>query len=78
MYDIKELVNSLKEKYNTYLLSREQTAETCGISISTLDRLRTNALGPKYKKIGKSKNATIKYSITDVAQYILNQNIETF
>jgi predicted DNA-binding transcriptional regulator AlpA len=71
-----KMFNILLNRYNTVNLSREQVAEVLGLSSATVDRMRYEGLGPNYMKLGHSRNATIKYSLHKVVEYLFIQNIE--
>ncbi|MDD3476293.1 MAG: hypothetical protein PHI38_05445 [Sulfurimonas sp.] len=72
--DKQEIRNLIYKKYGTFLLSRQQTAEVLNKSVATIDRWKKQGLHLEYKKLGKSKNATIEYPIDSVVNYILNNN----
>lgn len=77
MQTIKELTEHLYLHSGTYLLSKKDTAKIIGVSISSLDRLKEQGVGPKYKKTGNAKNSTVKYPIQAIAEYIINNNVNT-
>jgi hypothetical protein len=70
------LVDMIKEKYGNRLLNRDEAAAALGKSTASLDKLRAQGLGPSYIKAGAC-NAQVKYSILDVAEYILSMRIMT-
>ena len=77
----KENDNKDKQYYTDYLLnkhgklglSRSETAEELGISLSFLDKLLREGIGlPNYRKIGKSKKPRIVFPIDAVASFMMN------
>lgn len=80
----KENDNKDKRYYADYLLnkhgklglSRQETADELGISLSFLDKLLKEGIGlPNYRKIGKSKKPRIVFPIDAVASFmIINSN----
>ena len=77
--------NELKDKkyYTDYLLSkhrklglsRQETADELGISLSFLDKLLREGIGlPNYRKIGKSKKPRIIFSIDSIASFMMNSS----
>lgn len=77
--------DNLKDKqyYTDYLLnkhkklglSRQETADEIGISLSFLDKLLREGIGlPNYRKIGKSKKPRIVFPIDSVASFMMNNS----
>ncbi len=77
--------NELKDKkyYTDYLLSkhrklglsRQETADELGISLSFLDKLLREGIGlPNYRKIGKSKKPRIVFPIDSIASSMMNSS----
>ncbi|MGJ0357913.1 hypothetical protein [Aliarcobacter cryaerophilus] len=77
--------NELKDKkyYTDYLLSkhrklglsRQETADELGISLSFLDKLLREGIGlPNYRKIGKSKKPRIVFPIDSIASFMMNSS----
>ena len=77
--------NNLKDKqyYADYLLnkhgklglSRQETANEIGISLSFLDKLLREGIGlPNYRKIGKSKKPRIVFPIDAIASFMMNSS----
>ncbi len=69
-----------KQYYTDYLLnkhgklglSRQETAEELGISLSFLDKLLREGVGlPNYKKIGGSKKPRIVFPIDSVVSFMM-------
>jgi len=76
--ETKELIEMLQRSYHSFELSRKQCAEVLGKSTATIDRLRANGIGPKFKKDKRSKNGRVTYPIVEVAKYIQADTIETY
>ena len=77
--------NNLNDKqyYSDYLLnkhgklglSRQETADELGISLSFLDKLLREGIGlPNYRKIGKSKKPRIVFPIDAIASFMMNDS----
>ena len=74
MTEKQQLLESLYKSYKSYQLNRKQTAKALCISTATLDRLKKAGIGPRFKKDLRSKNGSVKYTLTSVADYILNSH----
>jgi hypothetical protein len=74
----KELIRILYEVFQCFELSRKQCAKALGKSTATIDRLRANGIGPKFKKDKRSKNGRVTYPIFEVAKHMQSDIIETF
>lgn len=72
----KHMEDRIEAKYETLVLSRTQVAEILNISTSTLDRRQKNGFGLAYSKAGEAKNATVEFSIDDVAEYIISKKMK--
>jgi predicted DNA-binding transcriptional regulator AlpA len=77
-HELKELIEMLQKTYHCFELSRKQCAEVLGKSTATIDRLRSDGLGPGFKKDDRSKNGRVTYPIVEVARYIQAGTIETY
>ena len=64
------------KEYGTALLSIKQTSELTGLPIEVLKLHRKNGIGIPYKKVSKSKNAVIRYSIHDINNYVFRNSKE--
>lgn len=64
--DEKILFDTLYGKYKKVAISKKAMSQECGISVSTLDRLRKQGLGCSYIKKG---NGDIFYPLTELAKY---------
>ena len=74
----KDLFQTLFETYKKALLSRKETAEIIGVSVPTLDRLKTQCIGIEYIKAqGKGKHGTVKYPLQAIVRYLTENNVKT-
>lgn len=56
---------------NLYLTSKEAAAASCGaLSSSQLVRARMGGWGPRFLKLGSSKNAVVRYRVKDLRDWI--------
>lgn len=70
------IYQDLKSRYNKATLNKKELANEMTCSISTIDLNISKGIGPSYLKMGTAKNATIRFNIIDVAEY-LSQTIKT-
>ena len=71
--DKKYYIDYLLNKHRKLGLSRQETADELGISLSFLDKLLKEGIGlPNYKKIGKSQKPRIVFPIDSVASFMMN------
>ncbi len=69
--------NYLKEKYQKATLIKRELANEMSVSVSTINNCISKGYGiPNYSKIGDSKNASIRFNIFDVAEF-LSQTTKT-
>ena len=75
--DKKYYADYLLDKYGKLGLTRQETANELGISLSFLDKLLREGVGlPSYRKIGKTQKPRIVFTIDAIAEFmILNFNI---
>ncbi len=67
-----EEINKLDPKFKKLLaLNQKQTADALGVSSSTLESWRKNALGPEYIKSGIGKGRVL-YPKQKIAEYLQN------
>jgi len=66
----------LLNKYKKLGLTRKETANELGISLSFLDKLLREGTGlPTYRKIGNSQKPRVVFPIDSIASFmILNEN----
>jgi len=67
-----EEINKLNPKYKTLLaLNQKQTADAIGVSSSTLESWRKQAIGPSYIKQGDSnKKGRVLYPKQSIAEWL--------
>ena len=69
--DKKYYVDYLIEKYGRLGLTRQETADELGISLSFLDKLLREGVGsPNYMKIGISQKPRIVFPVDAVADFM--------
>jgi len=67
----------LNSKYKRATLGKKEMAVELGVSLSTIDLYISKNMGiPRYRKLGKSKNAKVVFNIADVADF-LSRTVET-
>ncbi|MDD3775473.1 MAG: hypothetical protein PHV08_05895 [Sulfurovaceae bacterium] len=67
----------LNSKYKRATIGKKEIAQELGVSLSTIDLYISKGMGiPRYRKLGKAKNAKVVFNIVDVAEF-LSQTIET-
>jgi len=67
--------NYLLDKHKKLGLSRQETADELGISLSFLDKLLREGIGlPNYRKIGKSKKPRIVFPIDAIASFMMDNS----
>lgn len=72
--DERIIFDSLYTKYDKLLLSKKECGRELNKSVATLDRERRLALGVQYIKTGQGN---IFYPLTEIARYIISQQIKT-
>lgn len=74
--DKKYYTDYLLNKYGKLGLTRQETANELGISLSFLDKLLKEGIGlPNYRKIGKSQKPRVVFPVDAVADFmVLNAN----
>lgn len=66
-----KILSMLEEKYGSILLTKNDLAQVMGCSLSTIDNLlKIGTNIPKHIKFGESKNASIRFCNTDVAEFL--------
>ncbi|MEA2019580.1 MAG: hypothetical protein U9N59_14160 [Campylobacterota bacterium] len=72
-----QLYTMLRDTYKKATLNKAELANEMGCSQSTLNNYISKGYGiPNYLKIGNSKNASIRFNIVDVAEF-MSQTIKT-
>ena len=70
--DKKYYVDYLLNKYCKLGLTRQETANELGISLSFLDKLLREGTGlPNYRKIGRSQKPRIVFPIDSIANFMV-------
>jgi hypothetical protein len=73
-----EIYEYLIKKYHKISLTKKELAVEMGISPGALDLYMARKVGcPKYKKLGKSKNAKVLFNVLDVAQFLSTGQVQT-
>ena len=75
--EVKELEQNIVKMLGSYILNIEQVSKLINKSPATLGRWRKFGIGPEYRKIGNTRNATIEYTARAIAEYIVNNSIKT-
>ena len=71
----KFIAELLYKRFGSLLLSKSECSLAVGKSACTLDRERQRCIGIPFIK--ESPTANVYYSITDIAQYIVDKKIQT-
>ena len=69
------LTEYIVNRYQSMILSREETSEVLSLSIPQLDRKRKRLEGPHYLKTGPS-NSKIQYLVSDIVDYLMRNRIK--
>jgi len=70
--DKKYYTDYLLNKYGKLGLTRKETADELGISLSFLDKLLREGTGlPSYRKIGKSQKPRIVFPVDSIANFMV-------
>lgn len=70
--DKKYYSDYLLNKYGKLGLTRQETADELGISLSFLDKLLREGTGlPSYRKIGRSQKPRIVFPIDSIANFMV-------
>ncbi len=73
-----EEINKINSKFKSLIaLNQKQTAETIGVSSSTLESWRREGLGPSYIKVNTGKRGRVLYPKTSIAEWLANHAIKT-
>jgi len=67
--------SSLVKKYNKEAITIKELSNELSVSVSTIHNYIARGIGiPKYKKLGKAKNAKIVFPLIEVAEFLVNTN----
>ena len=70
-----DILQILIEKYNKVTLTKGEVAEELGVSLRTIDNIIKNeTISPMPLKIGNAKNASVRFNIVDIADFIARGN----
>ncbi|PZP14697.1 MAG: hypothetical protein DI602_03765 [Aliarcobacter butzleri] len=70
--DKKYYADYLLDKYGKLGLTRQETADELGISLSFLDKLLREGVGlPNYKKIGKSQKPRVVFPVDSIVEFMI-------
>lgn len=73
------ILGNLQDKYRRATMTRQEVATELGLSLRTIDSMISKGdVLPKPIKIGKGKNAPIRFNLVDIADFIIDafDNIE--
>lgn len=71
-------INQIDPKFKKLIaLNQKQTADTIGVSSSTLEGWRKNSLGPNYIKVNAGKRGRVIYPKTAIAEWLLSHSVKT-
>lgn len=72
-----DLLQLLFNKYGKAQLTPEETAEVTGRSKIMLQKDRMAGVGLKYIKVGKQKSAKVYYPLTEIINFLDNNQVQT-
>lgn len=72
-----DLLQLLFDKYGKALLTPEETAEVTGRSKIMLQKDRMAGVGLRYVKVGKQKSAKVYYPLTEIVNFLENNQVQT-
>lgn len=73
----KELYQMLLKEYKKAALTRVEAAKVIGVSVATLDRMRSEGIGPEYIKNDARKQSAVRYPLQGLVKYLTENNIKT-
>lgn len=66
-----EEINKIDPKFKRLLaLNQKQTADSIGVSSSTLESWRKEGIGPAYKKVNNGKRGRVLYPKQAIAEFL--------
>ncbi len=71
------LLQILFNKYGKAQLNPQETAEVTGRSKIMLQKDRMAGIGLKYVKVGKEKSAKVYYPLTEIVNFLENNQVQT-
>lgn len=72
-----ELLKILFDKYGKAQLTPDETAEVTGRSKIMLQKDRMAGVGLSYVKVGKQKSAKVYYPLTEIVNFLDNNQVKT-
>ena len=73
-----EEINKINPKFKSLIaLNQKQTADSIGISSSTLESWRRDGLGPSYIKMNRGKRGRVLYPKIAIAEWLSSNFIKT-
>jgi len=76
--EVEMLTHMLFKQYGSLLLDAKKVSELIGRSEASLARDRAKAIGIPVTKTGRAAGSDrVKYSIYDIAQYVVDRKIKT-
>ncbi len=72
-----DLLQILFDKYGKIQLPPQQTAEVTGRSKIMLQKDRMAGVGLQYVKVGKGKSAKVYYPLTEIVNFLENNQVQT-
>ncbi len=71
------LLQILFNKYGKAQLNPQETAEVTGRSKIMLQKDRMAGIGLRYVKVGKEKSAKVYYPLTEIVNFLENNQVKT-
>ena len=73
-----EEINKIDEKFKKLIaLNQRQAANAIGVSSSTLESWRKEAIGPSYIKMNNGKRGRVLYPKTALAEWLVSHSVKT-
>jgi len=72
-----DLLQILFDKYGKAQLTPNETAEVTGRSKIMLQKDRMAGVGLQYVKVGKQKSAKVYYPLTEIVNFLDNNQVQT-
>ena len=72
-----DLLQILFDKYGKAMLTPDETFEVTGRSKIMLQKDRMAGVGLRYVKIGKQKSAKVYYPLTEIVNFLENNQVQT-
>lgn len=70
-------LEDLQSRYDKALLDKRELAKELNVSVSSISNNIAKGVNiPNYVKLGNAKNASVRFSIVDVAEFISNSTYE--